>query len=102
MNTTAITIKIDPQTKKEAQAIAEEFGLNLSSLVKSLLKNVIRTKRIEFDLEEPSDYLIEMLKESEEDRKAGRVSPGFTNADDATAWLNDPHARYENGKAKKE
>ena len=28
---------------------------------------------------------------------AGRVSPAFTNAKDAMAWLNDPDARFQNG-----
>ncbi|KKQ86674.1 MAG: hypothetical protein UT10_C0019G0034 [Candidatus Woesebacteria bacterium GW2011_GWB1_38_8b] len=40
--------------------------------------------------------MIQALKESEEDRKAGRVSPSFDNVKDAIDWLNNPKRRYLN------
>ncbi len=45
--------------------------------------------------EEPSDYLIQVLKESEEDRLAGWTSPAFENTEDAVAWLHDPNRKYD-------
>ena len=78
--------------------MAEDFGFSLTALVNALLKQIARTKRLSLDLEEkPTPYMIDSLKKSEEDVKAGRVSPAFTNAKDAIAWLNDPNASYENG-----
>ena len=72
--------------------------MSLSSIINAYLKQFVRTRRIEFDLrEEPSDYLLQSLKESQEDIKAGRVSPKFTNAEDAIKWLNNPKAKYQNG-----
>ncbi len=90
MNTTVINIKTNPNVKSQAQAIAEELGLSLSAVINALLKQFVRTKAINLDLvreEVPSPYLKKMLKESMEDIKKGRVSPAFTNAKDAVAWL---------------
>lgn len=76
MNTATINIKTNPQIKKEAMLLAKEFGFNLSSVINAYLRDFIRTKKISFsiDNEEPSEYLIQALKESEADRKAGRFS----------------------------
>lgn len=100
MNTAVINVKIDPKVKRQAQNIASDLGFSLSALINGYLKSLIKTKTVHFSLtekEEPSEYLIKALKESEEDRKAGRVSPSFDNVEDAIKWLNDPKARYING-----
>lgn len=97
MNTAVINIKVEPNTKRNAQKIAEELGLSLSSVINGLLKQFVRTKAVTFSLpEEPSEYMIKSLKEAEEDIKAGRVSPTFNNAKDAIAWLRNPKAKYAN------
>ncbi len=61
--------------KKKAQKVARELGLNLSGLINGFLKQIIRTKTVTFSSasEEPSEYLMQALKESAEDIKAGRV-----------------------------
>lgn len=87
MNTEAINIKIDPKTKKAAQQVAEALGFSLSSLVKAYLRDLIKTKTVHFSrAEEPSDYLIQMLRESDADIKAGRYRE-FTNFEDELAYL---------------
>lgn len=98
MNTAVVNVKIDPKTKKEAQKVARDLGVSLSSLIKAYLKEIIRTKTVTFSArpEVPSEWLIKTLKQAEADRKAGRVSPTFDNAQDAIAWLNDPNRKYEN------
>jgi DNA-damage-inducible protein J len=101
MNTTSLHIKIEPEIKREAQETAEELGLSLSAVTKALLKQFVRTKRLSVgasDLPEiPNARTRRMLKQSEEDIQAGRVSPGFIEGKEAIAWLNDADARYENG-----
>ena len=88
MNTAVVNIKIDPETKKAAQDVAEKMGVSLSSLIKSYLREVVKTKKTMLSAtEEPSPYFIKMLKKAEEDIKTGRVSPVFDNAKDAIAWL---------------
>jgi addiction module RelB/DinJ family antitoxin len=50
MNNAIINIKTDTKTKQEAQKIAAEFGVSLSSLITMTLRNDIRTKRIDISL----------------------------------------------------
>lgn len=88
MNTAVINIKTQPETKKKAQEIAAMFGLSLSALVNTYLKQVIRTKKINLHIEEePSPYLIRIMKKAEKNLKEGKGSPVFDNAEDAINWL---------------
>jgi DNA-damage-inducible protein J len=98
MNTAVINIKTNPEVKEQAQRIASELGFSLSSLLNGYMRHLIKTKTVYFSAksEEPSEYLIEVLKESEADRKAGRVSPSFDKVNDAIAWLKNPKKKYLN------
>lgn len=88
MNTAVINIKTQPEVKVKAQEIAQQIGVSLSSLLNAYLKQLIKTKKVEFTLdEEPSDYLIKSIKRAEKDIKAGRVSPAFKTGKEAVAWL---------------
>jgi len=87
-----MSIKIDAKTKKEAQKLASDLGMNLSSLVRGYLKHVVKTKRVEFDLgEEPSEYLKKSIRQAEKDWEAGKVSPPFKSAEEAIKWLHEKH-----------
>lgn len=89
MNSAVINVKTHPDTKAQAQKVAKELGLSLSSIVNAYLKQLIRTKKVAFSTaEEPSEYLIKALKESSQDAKAGRVV-SFETGDDALAYLDD-------------
>ena len=88
MNTAVINIKTNEKVKKQAQVIASELGLNLSSLINAYLKQLVRTRRVEFDLgEEPSEYLKSVIRQAEENYKKGRTSPAFKTGEDAVKWL---------------
>lgn len=89
MNSSVINIKIDAKLKNDAQAVASELGFNLSSLIKAYLKSLVQTKTIHFSSpeEEPSEYLLDMLRKSAEDIKSGRISPAFKDAKSAIKWL---------------
>jgi len=90
MQTAAIYIRTEPETKKQAQKVAKQIGMSLSGLVNASLKQVIRTKKVEFKLEEePSEYLKKRIKQAEKNYKEGNVSPAFTNAKDAIKYLED-------------
>lgn len=100
MNTAMVNFKTDPKVKKKAQVVAERLGFSLSSVLNAFLRDLIRTRTIAFSDDvrfELSPYAKRMLKRSEKDIKAGRVSPGFSSAEESIAWLNDPDARYQNG-----
>lgn len=87
MNTTSLHIKIEPNVKEQAQKLADELGLSLSAVMKSLLKQFIRTKRLSVGISEtPNEHLIQSLKQSDEDIKAGRTV-AFKNAKDALSYI---------------
>ena len=90
MRTAVINIKTDPELKLQAQEIAADLGFSISSLINAFLKELTRTRAVSFSAanEAPSDYLIQALKESEEDRLAGRYH-SFSNANDAVAFLDN-------------
>ena len=95
METAVINIKVQPELKLEAQTLAEELGFNLSSLINALLKQVVRTRTLVVSAgEEPNTYLLESLKESRQDIKAGRISSSFGSAKAAVRWLNRANKRY--------
>lgn len=84
MNTAIINIKTEPEVKQKAQKVAKELGLNLSALINGYLRQLIKTKRVEFDLDEtPSEYLKQAIKQSREDLKKGKGSPIFNTGEEA-------------------
>lgn len=90
MDTTIVNFKTNKAKKVKAQKKAAELGVTLSTVLNHYLEKFIHDKSVRFEMvsEEPTQYLLDALKESEEDVKAGRVSPTFTNAKEASAWLN--------------
>lgn len=46
---TTLSLKIENDLKKEAQKMADEIGVSLSSLIKMLLKNTIRSGKLDID-----------------------------------------------------
>ena len=90
MSYTIVSAKIDPKTKKEAMATANELGLPLSLVIKAFLKQFIRTKSITFNAREdeiPNARTLKALKKAEENFKKGNTSPAFRTGEEAVAWL---------------
>ena len=92
MSYTIVSAKIDPQTKKEAMATANELGLPLSLVIKAFLKQFIRTKSITFSArvdEIPNAHTLKVLKKAEENYKKGNTSPAFKNIEGELKWLEE-------------
>ena len=85
-----MNIKVNRHIKAKAQEVAEELGFNLSSLVNAYLRQLIKTKTVNFSTvdEEPTENLLEMLEQSKNDKSKKKVSPVFSDAKRAVAWLN--------------
>lgn len=93
MNTAVINIKTEVETKRKAQQLAQAIGVSLSALINAHLKQLVRTQKVAFDLnEEPSEYLIKTIRQAEKNLKKGKGSPVFDNADDAIKWLHKQSA----------
>jgi len=83
MNDAVITLKTDANLKQKAMELADELGFSLSAIINAYLKSFLRTKTVNFttlDESKPTKFMIDGLKESAKDIKAGRVisfnSPG--------------------------
>ena len=85
MNNAVITLKTNTELKNKAMKLADELGFSLSSLINAYLKQLVRTKSINYSLQpegEPTKFMIDSLKESAKDRKAGRVVTFNTEYDE--------------------
>lgn len=92
MSYAVVVTKVDPKTKKEAQATAEKLGLSLSAVIKAFLKQFIRTKTVTFSAREeeiPNARTLKVLKKAEENYKKGNFSPIFRTGEKAVKWLED-------------
>lgn len=87
MNTAVITIKTDTETKSKAQKVAEQIGVSLNVVMERYLKHFIKTQRVD-KIEKPNEYLIKSLKESDADKKAGRIT-SFASGKDALDYLDE-------------
>lgn len=96
MDTVIINVKTESGIKAQAKKIAADLGFSLSSLINAYLRQLIKSKTIYFSLvsEEPTEFLLKSLEESETDRKKGRVSPSFDNSKEAVSWLKNKKRKY--------
>lgn len=88
MQSAVINFTTEEKTKQEAQKVAKKMGISLSMVLNNYLKHFVQTKKVVFsaDDEIPNQYLINALKQSEADEKAGRVIT-FKNPQEELAYL---------------
>lgn len=85
MNTT-LHVTIDRETKKRAQRLAEELGLDLSTVVRASVKQFVQTESFSVaKTRRMTPYLEKIIAEAESTPDA--VSPTFTNSKDAMNYL---------------
>lgn len=46
----SVTVRVDEETKRKASAIAEDLGLDLSSVTRAFYRQIVRERRIPLDL----------------------------------------------------
>lgn len=59
MAKTFLQVRTEEKDKEQASIILEELGTNLSSVVNMLLKQIILTKSIPFEIKPPHRYTME-------------------------------------------
>ncbi len=80
MNKHPVTVKIDDDVKQQAQKLAKQLGLSLSSIVENKLREVVRERRVIFEEELiPNEKTAKELVEIETDVMAGRNTSGPFN-----------------------
>ncbi len=99
-DTTVLNVKIDRTLKKQAQEVAKALGLPVSTLVTSSLRDIVSRRSITIS-DEPRlrpEVEAELLKMSQEvSEGTADLSPTFTSAKDAIAWLKS-EVKKENSK----
>jgi len=64
MSTKSITVRVDEETKFKAEAILDEIGINVTTLINTCLKAVIREKRVPFALVS-NDYAVNKIEDDD-------------------------------------
>lgn len=89
MTTTTINIRIDKATKLQAQAVAKELGVDLSTAFHGLIRRFIKEKTLTFEpMQVPNAKTTRELRRSIKEIKQGKHSPIFTKTGDLVEWLN--------------
>jgi len=94
MNTTVINFKTDGDIKAKAQKIAGEMGLNLSDVMNVCLRDFVRRKELNINLEVPNERTLKRVKAAMKQIKEGKVSPSFSDVDEAIKWLDKESEKY--------
>jgi addiction module RelB/DinJ family antitoxin len=87
---TVLNVKTDKDVKERAQALAKHLGIPLSTVVNIQLKSFIETGELRVTREpELRPEVIKELNLAIKEVQTGKnMSPRFSNAADAIAWLN--------------
>ena len=75
MATKTITVRVDEDTKREAEAILDDIGLNVTVLFNACLKAVVREKRIPFALVSNEYEFRQMIRTKLEESEAVANDP---------------------------
>ena len=84
-NLATVTVKIEPQLKKEAETIFEKLGFTPMEAIKLFYRMVQLEKNLPFDAKIPNDETLQAIKDAE-DRK------NLTACDDVNDLLGKLHA----------
>ena len=86
---TVINIKADKEVKENAQQLAKELGLPLSTVINAYLRQFIRSREVHFSLApQMTPGLERMLDKVEQDIKLNKnLSPDFSSAKEIDDYL---------------
>ncbi len=90
MNThTILNIKTDKKLKADAQKVASELGVPLSTVINAFLKQFVRDKEITLSANQyrPTRYLESILEQAQREYEAGEFVGPFKNGDDFLTHL---------------
>lgn len=79
-----ITMRVDPELKRQAEKLCSEMGLTLSTAYTMLLKAIVRTRSIPFEIkapaESPRSATLAALKEAEDIASGRRPAKTYPSA----------------------
>ena len=75
MATKTITVRVEEDTKRQAEAILDDIGLTVTGLINACLKAVVREKRIPFQLVSSEYEFQQMVRAKLEESEAAANDP---------------------------
>lgn len=90
MGRISTNISIDKELKKEAQLMLKKFGMDLSSFVSMSLRQMLRDKRIHFELSdmEPNKQTLKAMQECDDMERHPKKYKTYNNVDELFEDLN--------------
>ena len=84
MATVNMSIRMDTELKRQAEAMLSEMGLNMTTAMNIFLKQVVRQGKIPFEisLNQPNAETLEAMEEVEAMMKNPLLGKTYTNVDD--------------------
>jgi DNA-damage-inducible protein J len=93
---TSISIRVDSETKQQLEQILTEIGLNMTSVVNMLFRQIVRDKAIPLSLSlNPHSGVANELLLAQQDRSSGFVG---RNANEVAAAMESIISEVEDGK----
>ncbi len=89
MNTAVIHLKTKKDLKRKVERLAEDLGLTLTGLINLNLSQLVESSELVIALRpKPNQKTTKRLLRLKQEADAGtNLSPTFTTAEDAVAWL---------------
>ena len=83
MNTAILNIKTDPETKEQLKEFAAQVGLPVSALMNAQIKQILRDRKVAFDITlRPTPALEKVTRKAEADFASDSVDT-FENKQEA-------------------
>jgi addiction module RelB/DinJ family antitoxin len=60
-DTQTITVRVNREAKKQAEAILEDIGLTFTGLINACVKAVVRERRVPFDMISSEEYELQQM-----------------------------------------
>jgi DNA-damage-inducible protein J len=77
MTEARLSVRIDPNTKRQAEAVFKELGMNLSTGISVYLTRVARTRSIPFALELDDDTTQKRMRDAVGAKVSAQAERGF-------------------------
>lgn len=91
MAAATLTMRIDSELKRDASAVAEYYGFDLSGVTRAFYKQMVRDHAIPLDLgysnNIPNEETIAAMREAEEIIARGGTGHSFKSAEEMMAFI---------------
>ncbi len=88
MTKVVINFKVDKEIKEEAQKLARDLGVPLSTIINAQIKQMLRSRTVTLTTDlKPTPYLEKLIKEAEADYAAGKNITHTNSVEEALAHL---------------